>query len=140
MRLHPASRSAAAFVGLAVLVFGGPLAAVSAPNPVRAAATAALEPPTRPALTAAIPEPSHEVTSERLGGTDRYGTSVAISVRTVPEGGVPVVYLASGAGFADALVAGPAAARSGGALLLTRPDRLPANIATELVRLAPDRV
>ncbi|GIW19725.1 MAG: hypothetical protein KatS3mg065_0021 [Chloroflexota bacterium] len=139
MRRPPASQSAA-FVGLAVLVLGGPLAAVSAPNPVRAAATAALEPPTRPVLAAAVPEPSHEVTSERLGGTDRYGTSVAISARTVPEGGVPVVYLASGAGFADALAAGPAAARSGGALLLTRPDRLPANVATELVRLAPGRV
>jgi putative cell wall-binding protein len=80
------------------------------------------------------------VTTERLGGADRYLTSVAVSTRTFPEGGVPVVYLASGAGFADALAAGPAAAKDGGALLLTRPDGLPPAVAAELARLAPGRV
>lgn len=93
-----------------------------------------------PATAELIPEPSHPVTTDRLGGADRYATSVAISARTVAEPPIPVVYLASGAGFADALAAGPAAAKQGGGLLLTRPDRLPPEVAAELVRLAPGRV
>ncbi len=128
-RAAPLLALAAAFA--AVL----PQAAAAAPTPIPDPA-----PRSSTATEFALPEPSHEVTTERLGGRDRYGTSVAISLRTFPEGGLPVVYLASGAGFPDALAAGPAAAKAGGGLLLTRPDRLPPEVAAELVRLAPARV
>jgi hypothetical protein len=39
-----------------------------------------------------------------------------------------------------ALVAGPAAIKDGGSLLLVRPDEIPAAIAAELSRMQPDRI
>ena len=75
----------------------------------------------------------------RLAGADRYGTAAAISKASYPSG-APVAYITSGAGFADALSAAPAAARDGGPVLLTRWDILPAATRAELVRLAPSRV
>ncbi|HEY2556125.1 MAG TPA: cell wall-binding repeat-containing protein, partial [Diaminobutyricibacter sp.] len=74
----------------------------------------------------------------RISGQDRYGTAVAVSGQ-YPTG-VPVVYVASGANFPDALSAAPAAARQGGPLLLTAPGSLPAVVRTELQRLAPDTI
>jgi putative cell wall-binding protein len=50
---------------------------------------------------------------------------------------VPVVYIASGLDFADALAAAPAAAHQGGPLLLTTRSTLPGATLTELRRLAP---
>lgn len=76
---------------------------------------------------------------DRLYGADRYATSVAISQQAYPEG-APIVVLATGSGFADALSAAPAAAVHGGPLLLTDPRTLPASVATELRRLKPERV
>ncbi|CPU62207.1 N-acetylmuramoyl-L-alanine amidase LytC precursor [Mycobacteroides abscessus] len=54
--------------------------------------------------------------------------------------GVPVVYVASGTGFADALSAAPAAAVQGGPLLLVQPNGIPTVVADELRRLAPQRI
>ncbi len=77
----------------------------------------------------------------RLSGPDRYSTNVAISQATFPDGAdVPVVYLATGAGYADALSAGPAAAHLGGGLLLTQPYGIPPVVLEELRRLDPDRI
>ncbi|MCL6641183.1 MAG: cell wall-binding repeat-containing protein, partial [Candidatus Rokubacteria bacterium] len=133
MRRRPRP-GASLFLALAtIFAFGAEPGAATGSPPVAASAG-------RDHSASAIPDPSHAVVTERLGGTDRYATSVAISRRTFPEGGVPAVYLASGVGFADALAAGPAAAKEGGGLLLTRPDRLPADVAAELVRLAPAKV
>ncbi|MWV49109.1 hypothetical protein GRS96_07440 [Rathayibacter sp. VKM Ac-2803] len=75
----------------------------------------------------------------RLAGSDRYATSVA-ATSAVFSPGIPVLYLASGAKWPDALSAAPAAAAQGGALLLTDPDRLPAVVADEIRRLDPARV
>ncbi len=75
----------------------------------------------------------------RLAGADRYGTAAAISHAAFPSG-APSVYLTSGAGFADAVSAAPAAARDGGPVLLTRALILPAATRAELIRLAPSRV
>ncbi|PPH16291.1 MULTISPECIES: cell wall-binding repeat-containing protein [unclassified Rathayibacter] len=75
----------------------------------------------------------------RLAGTDRYATAVAVTASGFADG-APVVYLASGANWPDALSAGPAAAKQGGALLLTDPSVLPAVVAAELRRLAPQRI
>lgn len=85
--------------------------------------------PTRPVVDLAAASP------ERLAGDDRYGTAAAISAQFEP--GVPVVYLATGRGFPDALSAAAAAATLGGPLLITEPTSIPAAIAAELERLDP---
>ncbi|HET8586679.1 MAG TPA: cell wall-binding repeat-containing protein, partial [Candidatus Limnocylindria bacterium] len=76
---------------------------------------------------------------DRLAGADRYATAAAISAASY-EPGVPVAYLATGLDFPDALVAGPAAAKLGGPILLTRPDAVPQAIVDELTRLKPQRI
>lgn len=78
-------------------------------------------------------------TAVRHSGADRYSTAVAVSQAIHPDG-VTDVYLASGTGFADALAASTALARSDSALLLTPPDRLTSEVRNELVRLGPTRV
>ena len=78
------------------------------------------------------------VPDERLGGSDRFGTSVLISRAGFPDR-APVVYVASGSNYPDALSAGAAAAHEGGPLLLTAPWGLPAVVADEIARLHPAR-
>ena len=80
---------------------------------------------------------SHPTT--RVQGADRYATAAAASARFFPPG-ADTVYVASGAAFPDALAAGPLAAHDRAPLLLTDPDVLPRATATELRRLAPDRL
>lgn len=75
----------------------------------------------------------------RLAGADRYATAAAVSAATFAPG-VPVAYLATGGAFPDALAAGPAAAVSGGPVLLTGTSSLPAATANELARLRPQRI
>jgi putative cell wall-binding protein len=75
----------------------------------------------------------------RLQGADRYETAAAVSAKAF-QPNVPVAYLASGESFADALAAGPAAARGGGPVLLTQPGALPTSTATELNRLKPGAI
>lgn len=76
----------------------------------------------------------------RLAGADRYSTSALIAQAEFPTPGVPVVYLANGASFPDALSAGPAAALEGGPLLLTPSNSLPSVVRAELDRLNPARI
>lgn len=67
----------------------------------------------------------------RLGGADRYGTAVAIVEEARRQGAdADPLLLASGEIFADALVAGPAARRLGGSLLLVHPENLDSSAAT----------
>lgn len=80
---------------------------------------------------------AYAFSSARIEGPDRYGTSVATTERFEP--GLPVLYIASGEKWADALSAGPAATIKGGALLLTHPDALPTAVRDEIVRLAPKK-
>ena len=88
----------------------------------------------------ASPEPAHAaVAYDRISGADRFATSVAVSKLAFPNG-TDTVYLASGMAYADALSAGPAAVASGGTMLLTAPNAIPAVVATELRRLAPERI
>ncbi len=75
----------------------------------------------------------------RTAGADRYETSVRISEGAFSPG-VPVVYLASGASWADALSAAPAAAHRGGPLLLTSANDVPAPVLSELARLEPGEI
>lgn len=92
-----------------------------------------------PAAAQTIPAPPGGNVEGRLAGADRFGTAVAASQHAHP-GTVPVVYLASGVDFPDALSAGPIVAKEGGSLLLTGRNELPAEVATEIQRLQPERV
>ena len=61
-------------------------------------------------------------TTERLAGANRYATAEAVHRHVVDDfGGPEGVWLASSAGFADALAAGPAVAADRSTLLLTDP-------------------
>lgn|GEM_PF-3177047 len=75
---------------------------------------------------------------DRIYGADRHSTSALVSARYTP--GVPVAYVATGASFADALSAAPAAAAQGGPLLLTTRDALPDAVRDELTRLKPQKI
>jgi len=77
----------------------------------------------------------------RISGDSRYTTAIAISQSIIePGGSAPVVYLVTGTSYADALSAGPAAARGGGVMLLTTPTALPPAVGVELDRLNPARI
>ena len=75
----------------------------------------------------------------RLAGPDRYATAAAVSGSAFKPG-VPVVYVATGASYPDALAGAPAARIGNGPLLLTAPGYLPTATATELARLKPGRI
>ncbi len=75
----------------------------------------------------------------RLAGADRYGTAASVSAWYF-ELGADVAYVATGAGYVDALAAGPQAARAGAPLLLVAKDRVPPATRQELARLAPRRI
>jgi len=76
---------------------------------------------------------------ERVAGADRYGTAAAVSA-TGFSPGVSTVFVATGTNFPDALAGGPAAARLGAPILLTRPDSVPEATGVEIARLAPRRI
>lgn len=78
-------------------------------------------------------------TANRIDGADRYSVAVTVSQTAFPAG-APVVFLAQGDDFPDALSAGPAAVSEGAPILLTPSDWLPASVSAELKRLAPQRV
>jgi spore germination protein YaaH/putative cell wall-binding protein len=75
----------------------------------------------------------------RLSGADRYATAAAVS-RSSFGAGVPVAYVATGTSYPDALAGGPAAAKTGGPMLLTLRNELPSATATELARLRPAKI
>lgn len=70
-------------------------------------------------------------------GRDRYETAALFGRAARSRGWLTgkQVGIASGLGFADALIAGPALGRTGGLLLLTRPDSLPASTASALTSM-----
>jgi putative cell wall-binding protein/uncharacterized protein YkwD len=77
--------------------------------------------------------------SVRIAGADRYATAAALSAASfVP--GVPIAYVATGSNFPDALAAGPAAAQTGGPVLLVKQNEVPSATANELARLQPARI
>ena len=106
---------------------------------------------------------------DRIGSADPYATAVALSGEALPDGygdqrppgaqpittgnetlddeivgqlplpGERILVVASGEEPTTALTAGPLAARFAAPLLLARPDGLPAEVADEVARLAPDR-
>jgi len=85
------------------------------------------------------PSPTAAMIIDRISGPDRYATAVAVSQESFADG-APIVFLANGIDYPDALSAAPVAAVAGGPLLLTSPTGLPAVVVTELQRLDPARV
>ena len=77
--------------------------------------------------------------ASRVAGENRYATAAAVSAQAFSTG-VPVVYVATGAGFPDALAGASAGARRSGPVLLTERDNLPVQTALELRRLAPSSI
>jgi len=80
---------------------------------------------------------------DRVAGTDRYATAAAVALDAfTPEDGqrTPVVFVADGIGFADALSGGAVAAGKGAPMLLTAPGALPAATASALAALRPDKI
>lgn len=75
----------------------------------------------------------------RRAGSDRFATAVAISKDAFPDR-APVVYVANGLTFPDALAAGPVAVKRGGPLLLVGPTEIPDSVRAELTRLKPERI
>ena len=72
----------------------------------------------------------------RLAGDNRYGTAAAISASAF-DPLVPVVYIANGQGFADALAGGAAGSLEEGPVLLVTKDGIPSETDGELRRLLP---
>jgi putative cell wall-binding protein len=76
---------------------------------------------------------------ERQSGANRYATAANISSRAFAPG-VPVVYIATGLNFPDALAAAAAAGGLGGPVLLVGSTTIPSDTAAELNRLKPARI
>jgi secreted trypsin-like serine protease len=141
-------------------VASGPLAGGPDGGPVLLTEPGALPTPTREALQALAPArvvilggasavaPPIEtelasllpgVQLQRIAGSDRFATAAALSTsRFAP--GVPVVYLATGLAFPDALASGPVAVLNGAPVLLLDGPRIPPSVATEIERLQPGRI
>ncbi|MEA3020261.1 MAG: hypothetical protein QOI47_1785 [Actinomycetota bacterium] len=77
--------------------------------------------------------------ARRIAGANRYATAAAISSDTFGPT-VPVVYVATGESFPDALAGASAGALQGGPVLLVTKDAIPAETDTELRRLLPRRI
>lgn len=87
--------------------------------------------------SAAVASTGVTTSTQRLAGADRFSTAVEISKATFKISGVPVVYVASGASFADALAGAAAAGYRGGPVLLTDSRTVPASVLAEVKRLRP---
>jgi putative cell wall-binding protein len=83
--------------------------------------------------------PASTARVERQYGNNRYETAAAASEDAFAPG-VPVVYVATGANYPDALAAGAVAGSQGGPVVLVERNRLPALATTELERLDPQRI
>jgi putative cell wall-binding protein len=74
----------------------------------------------------------------RIGGTDRYDQSAQVSRSTYDK--APIVYLASGEKFSDALSASAIAAHHNSPLLLTAAAAVAPAVLAEIKRLAPSDI
>lgn len=95
-------------------------------------------PPVRTDLATGGAITPYDAGTTRLAGSDRYQTAIAIAASFAA--GVPVLYIATGANYPDALSAAPAAAAQGGPLLLVPPTGLTAALREEIQRLSPARI
>jgi len=97
------------------------------------------EPPPSPSCAPVAPAAAGERRVDRVAGTSRIGTAIALSSDTWPTC-ADVVVLARADQYPDALAGAPLAVALGGPLLLTGPDGLDADAAAEIERLGPSSV
>ncbi|WP_161958565.1 cell wall-binding repeat-containing protein [Ornithinimicrobium cavernae] len=76
--------------------------------------------------------------TERLDGAERYATAAAIAERWPT--GTPIVFLASGENYPDALTGGAVATRANAPILLAKDDHLPKATRAALETLQPSSV
>jgi hypothetical protein len=95
--------------------------------------------PATPAQVAAFAITVNRLPTTRLAGPNRFATAADISAATF-EAGVPVVYIANGLNFPDALAGAAAAGKAGGPVLLVSPTSIAPPVAQELTRLKPARI
>ena len=79
-------------------------------------------------------------TVARVGGANRFEVAAQLAKQNYPTGPVPVVYVASGINFPDALSSASAAAKLGGPLLLVTPTGIPTAVKDQILRLKPARI
>ena len=141
-------------------VASGPVAGGAAAGPVLLTEPGRLPAPTRERLQALAPNRvvilggGSAVTSavetelaallpgvqlQRIAGSDRFATSAALSSASFAPG-VPVVYVATGLAFPDALATGPVAVLNGAPVLLIDGPRIPQSVIDEIRRLQPARI
>lgn len=92
-----------------------------------------------PAVESAISSSVPAATIQRVSGADRYATAAALSTASF-DPGVPVVYLATGRSFPDALATGPVAVANGAPVLLIDGPNIPPSVSAEIRRLGPQRL
>lgn len=109
------------------------LTAIAAVMVLLSAAPLPAPPPSEARTHPVVPVP------QRIAGEDRFATAAAVSAATF-DPGVPAAFVATGADFPDALAAAPAAAASGGPLLLSAANAVPSATAEELARVQPQRI
>ncbi|WP_294181180.1 cell wall-binding repeat-containing protein [uncultured Clostridium sp.] len=80
-----------------------------------------------------------DVDTERIGGLDRYETSVEIARKLGDSGDISNIVVASGAGYADSLSMAPIAAAKGWPILLTESDSLPEKVESYIKSLNIDK-
>lgn len=97
---------------------------------------ALLAAPFQPAAAPAFAAPP---AAERIEGEDRFATAAAVAARLAPGPGGAVV-LATGTDYADALAAGPVAARLGAPVLLAAGASLPEPTRSAIERQRPERI
>jgi putative cell wall-binding protein/DNA-binding beta-propeller fold protein YncE len=85
------------------------------------------------------PTPRPLPSVDRVAGGDRFEVSANVAGETFASG-VPVVYVAAGGGFADALSGSAAAGVQHGPVLLVSRASVPAAVAARLKSLRPQRI
>lgn len=80
------------------------------------------------------------VWSSRIGGADRYEAAANIAKAAFTGSPVPIMYIATGVNYPDALTAGVPAARLNGPLLLVDGGTIPDSIRAEIARLKPQKI
>jgi putative cell wall-binding protein len=83
--------------------------------------------------------PLRDIAYDRVYGSNRFATAVALSQSSFVDGSSPKVFIVNGLTFPDAL-SGGALAASGGALLLVEQNRIPDVVLAELDRLNPSEI
>ncbi|WP_291050013.1 cell wall-binding repeat-containing protein [Herbiconiux sp.] len=94
---------------------------------------------TTSALSAVVDAAEESPDVDRVSGADRFEAAINVSRAAYP-GTAPVVYIATGTNYPDALSAGPAAVHEGGPLLLTAGATLDPRLKAELKRLSPAKI